>query len=188
MSDEDVIRWADCVPTPWRNGGGITREVAAHPPTGEEFDWRLSIADVEQPGPFSAFADVDRVITLLEGEQMVLEFDDERVRLVPFEPYAFPGEAACTGVLPDGATRDLNVMTRRGRTQAQVRVHRSGERIRLPAVDGTRLLVAIADGLAVQGTADNWTLGRYDTLRCDALRGDTELTVDGGHFVEIVLV
>jgi len=62
-------RAADRMPAPWRNGGGITREIAARPPgaTLEAFDWRISMAEVREPGPFSSFPDVDRVLTFLQG-------------------------------------------------------------------------------------------------------------------------
>ena len=43
-----VLRAADRIATPWKNGGGITREVAIWPPGSdfENFDWRVSIAEV----------------------------------------------------------------------------------------------------------------------------------------------
>ena len=38
----------------WRNGLGWTREIhAAMPATGGTWDWRLSIAEIEQDAPFS---------------------------------------------------------------------------------------------------------------------------------------
>ncbi|MFQ9621820.1 MAG: HutD family protein [Enterobacteriaceae bacterium] len=39
---------------PWKNGQGVTREVARYPEAGE-YDWRISLATIRQPGPFSAF-------------------------------------------------------------------------------------------------------------------------------------
>ena len=43
-----VIRNADLVRVPWKNGGGTTAEVAAFPEgsTFETFGWRISMADV----------------------------------------------------------------------------------------------------------------------------------------------
>ena len=53
--------------TPWRNGGGVTRELLAWP---NPADWRLriSVADIAADGPFSAFPGVRRWFTLLSGE------------------------------------------------------------------------------------------------------------------------
>ena len=39
--------------SPWKNGGGVTREVAKSP--SQAPFWRLSIANVDQEGPFSSF-------------------------------------------------------------------------------------------------------------------------------------
>jgi len=41
-------------PSPWKNGGGTTRELLAWP---DPQDWtlRLSVAQVEADGPFSRF-------------------------------------------------------------------------------------------------------------------------------------
>ena len=55
--------------TPWKNGGGLTREIVCMPHGGglDSFDWRVSIAHIASNGPFSTFPGVDRVITLLEN-------------------------------------------------------------------------------------------------------------------------
>src|ERR1700744_1316253 len=76
---------------PWRNGGGVTYEVASSPPGADlaDFDWRISIADVETGGPFSAFPDVDRTITLLEGEWMALPVGGRGHRFGLREPVQF---------------------------------------------------------------------------------------------------
>ncbi|KAB7597681.1 HutD/Ves family protein [Verminephrobacter eiseniae] len=59
-----------CPSTPWRNGGGLTREIArgaSRPATANEWDWRLSVASITASGPFSTFAGVDRVAALVDG-------------------------------------------------------------------------------------------------------------------------
>jgi len=48
---------------PWKNGGGVTREVAkSH--SRAPF-WRLSIANVDQEGLFSSFEGLDRILTVI---------------------------------------------------------------------------------------------------------------------------
>lgn len=116
--------------SPWKNGGGTTREVACWPPGAglDSFDWRVSIATIAAEGPFSAFPGIDRTITLLDGTGVWLRSRDASIDhkldqlLVPFR---FPGEAALDCELLDGASSDLNVMARRGRLRAEVRVVRS---------------------------------------------------------------
>lgn len=115
--------------TPWKNGGGVTREIACQPPDAglDRFDWRVSIAHIATDGPFSAFAGVDRVITLLEGAGVRLRATDGRFdhRLdTPLAPFAFAGETPVMGTLLAGDCHDFNVMTRRATCRASVQVHR----------------------------------------------------------------
>src|ERR1700722_4868372 len=69
-----IIRAADLKAVPWKNGGGATREIAAAPQGSafDAFDWRVSVADVSEAGAFSVFEGIDRVLTLIEGAEMVL--------------------------------------------------------------------------------------------------------------------
>lgn len=110
--------------TPWKNGGGVTREIACYPANAglDDFQWRLSLAHVASDGPFSAFPDVDRVITLLEGAGMHLRSTDGGIdhALEPLEPFAFPGDADVYCRLTGVACDDFNVMTRRGVMRADV--------------------------------------------------------------------
>ena len=116
------MRFAELPLVPWRNGGGVTREVAADGSGGQDFEWRISIADVNVAGPFSAFPGIDRIITLLAGERMDLLIDGVEQVLGLHETLTFDGASQTTCTLPFGPTRDLNVMTRRGRRSAAVTI------------------------------------------------------------------
>ena len=110
---------------PWKNGAGLTREIATHPPDAgiDDFDWRLSVAEVARDGPFSAFPGIDRHIVLLRGAGMRLVSTSGEVdhRLEhPGVPFAFAGELTIEARLLAGATIDFNVMTRRGRWRAEL--------------------------------------------------------------------
>ncbi len=116
--------------TPWKNGGGATRELACWPPGAdmEHFDWRVSVATIAQSGPFSRFAGVDRVITLLTGDGVHLRQPDAGIdhRLErPLQPFAFAGDGGMDCDLLGGVSQDFNLMTRRGRWQGAVQVLRS---------------------------------------------------------------
>ena len=157
---------ADIVPTPWKNGGGATREIACWPPdTGlDSFDWRISVATIAADGAFSVFAGIDRSITLLSGDGVRLHGEHGTHRLdQPLVPFAFAGETPIRATLLGGASEDFNVMTRRGRCRADVKVWRY-------AVDGPSTPPHAALLLAVQG---DW--------RC-AVAGDapTQLTPGSG--------
>ncbi len=64
----------DCLPaSPWKNGGGSTRQLAIHPPQAslDDFVWRISCARVSGAGPFSAFPGIQRSQALLEGDLLL---------------------------------------------------------------------------------------------------------------------
>lgn len=107
--------------TRWRNGGGDTREIVSFPPGEAEFGWRASIATIAVDGPFSRFPGVDRVITLLDGDSVLLRSAQGEQRLQRHQPWAFPGEWAIEAQI-DGRCLDFNIMTRRARWQADVAV------------------------------------------------------------------
>ncbi|MBS0508075.1 MAG: HutD family protein [Proteobacteria bacterium] len=120
---------AAIAPTPWKNGGGATRELACWPPgagTGA-FDWRVSVASVAASGPFSAYPGVERQIMLLAGDGFHLQAPggalDHRLDQ-PWQPLAFAGELAVQCRLLGGASTDFNLMLRRGRWQGRVQVLR----------------------------------------------------------------
>ena len=114
---------ADLVaPQPWRNGGGQTRELMTWP---ADTDWqiRVSRADIDADGPFSAFKGVDRWFTVLEGEGVSLHFSGEQAADVTLKttdaPLHFDGASTPGCTLLNGPTQDLNLMTRSGRSTMQ---------------------------------------------------------------------
>jgi uncharacterized protein len=121
--------------TAWKNGGGVTVELARWPADAslDDFDWRVSIAEVASSGPFSIFPGVDRVITLLEGEGFALRSDDGAIYHqldVPLQPFAFVGEARIQADLLGDTSVDFNVMCRRSRCTAHI--HLITNETRLP--------------------------------------------------------
>jgi len=104
---------ADCPFVAWRNGGGRTRELLAWP-SAVEWTLRVSVAEIEADGPFSAFEGIERCFAVLDGAGVVLSLPRGEVRLHRGDPaLAFPGEAAPLCRLIGGPTRDLNLMARR---------------------------------------------------------------------------
>ncbi len=102
----------DCAPEAWRNGGGITHEIATWPTDGD-WRWRVSVARIDRDGPFSAFEGVQRWFAVLEGEGVELNWRDSQRRLgVHDDPHAFAGAPACDARLLGGPTLDFNLMAR----------------------------------------------------------------------------
>jgi environmental stress-induced protein Ves len=109
----------------WKNGLGWTREIVRWPPGPDDWNWRLSIAEVDKDGPFSSYPGVDRELVLLAGEGMRLVFDDgEAVELLPpHDRVRFAGERGLHAELISGPTQDFNLMWRRDRIEASL-LHR----------------------------------------------------------------
>jgi hypothetical protein len=124
-----ILHLRDCPARPWKNGLGRTRELAVAPPGAgmDDFLWRVSVAEVDSAAPFSTFPGIDRTIVLLDGAGFTMTLDDSRTHALtePFAPFVFPGEARVDVVLAGGATRDFNLMTRRGQVRGQVDVWRA---------------------------------------------------------------
>jgi environmental stress-induced protein Ves len=108
------IHAIDMPAQPWRNGGGQTRELLAWP-AGAHWQVRISRADIDHDGPFSAFPQVERWFAVLQGRGVMLDLHGT-VRSVALgdEALRFDGAAAPGCRLIDGPTQDLNLMVREG--------------------------------------------------------------------------
>lgn len=169
-----LIRGADLVASPWKNGGGVTREVAAFPEGAalDAFVWRVSVADVAQAGPFSRFVGIDRTLVLLSGAGMLLDEAGGATHALrePLDIARFEGETAIDARLIDGATRDFNLMVRRGTATGDVAIWRDEMRAEL---DADVVLLFCAQGELLVTTGDHahaTTLVSNDTLRIDNAR------------------
>jgi environmental stress-induced protein Ves len=105
----------------WRNQFGWTREIHKAP-DGDDWHWRLSIAEIERDAPFSSFPGVDRELVLLSGNGLRLRFDDGEIHelMPPHDKLRFAGERGVAGELIDGPTHDFNLMWRRDRVHADL--------------------------------------------------------------------
>ena len=107
------VTLAGLAPQPWRNGGGLTRELLTWPADGP---WlaRISVADITRDGDFSAYPGVERWFAVIEGAGVELDFDAGRLPLTNCsDPCRFDGEQAPACRLLAGPTRDLNLMSQR---------------------------------------------------------------------------
>lgn len=160
---------------PWKNGGGTTTELLKEMVDGEVL-WRLSIASVEQSGPFSNFSGFDRTIMLLKGNGMMLSFDcspEKRIdrRLVPF---VFAGEWKTDCQLIDGPVEDFNLMVDRRRAKGQLQVHELSGSLVSHELQGDTSVFHCLEGNAEVAVGEHCVALRTgETLRVD--RGTGEL-------------
>jgi len=165
----------------WKNGGGETAEIAVFPEGAalDDFGWRVSMATVASDGPFSAFAGVDRTLSVLEGAGIVLEVEDRGVTtLTPASaPFSFPGDAATSGRLVHGLITDLNVMTRRGQYAHKVTRRTVDGTMQVNSNAPVTMLFCVALSLRVAAPKFYQQLGKYDAA---ILKGSqTSIQVEG---------
>jgi environmental stress-induced protein Ves len=120
---------ADVTVTPWRNGSGLTRELAAWPDAAD-WQWRMSVAEVANSGPFSCFDGVMRWFAVLSGEGVVLQIRpagapadtpcQEHRLTASSPPLRFNGADATHCQLIQGGTQDFNLMLRANGQSAQM--------------------------------------------------------------------
>lgn len=112
----------EVAPSPWRNGGGVTRELLAWP-DARDWRWRrLSVAEVAQSGPFSRFEGVQRWFAVLHGADVRLSVGGQSHVLTRASvPLCFDGALPADCELLDGATQDFNLMVRMDQTLAQMK-------------------------------------------------------------------
>lgn len=171
-----ILRAAGYRVMPWKNGGGTTTEIAVSPDGAglDHFDWRVSMAKVETGGPFSSFAGIDRTLSVLEGDGVVLDIAGQPPARLTADsaPLAFPGDAPTSAALIGGPITDLNVMTRRGRMAHGVERRPLSDEIRIAPRAETTLVLAVNGGFTLL-MDDAPSLGPLDTLILD--RGSPEL-------------
>lgn len=92
---------------PWKNGAGTTRLLTEQP------EWRLSVASITRPAPFSSFAGLFRQMGLLTGSGVrLLPVSGTSPLLLkqPGDLIRFNGDLPLTGAPLDGPVEVLNLM------------------------------------------------------------------------------
>lgn len=151
---------ADYTRQPWKNGKGVTVELARAERDGAIL-WRLSMATVAEDGPFSLFPGIDRNLTVISGPGFRLMGDGIALDCLPFLPVAFPGDVPLAASdTAAGASEDFNVMTSRHLPRPEVRLLQDGQ----GAPAGGQLALFALDALTVAGR----TLAPHDLILTDA--------------------
>ncbi|NTJ41113.1 HutD family protein [Agrobacterium larrymoorei] len=165
-----VLRASDYKRMPWKNGGGETVEIAVFPPhaTVDDFDWRISMATVANDGPFSAFPDIDRTLSILNGNGMTLAIHGSDLVFLTTgsDPLSFAADVPVDATLASGPITDLNVMTRRGRFSHSVeRVF--GPFKGLPEMETEIVFVLSTGPISISSQGKGIELGPLDAVIID---------------------
>ena len=170
-----IIRASDYRRSRWKNGGGETAEIAVFPPGAslDGFGWRVSMARVETDGAFSVFPGVDRTLSILSGNGMILDVDGQNVTRLDTTspPYSFPADIPTFARLVQGPVDDLNVMTRRGQFAHRVTRHVIASRLELPANTPVTLLVCQSGSAEIAAARARGQLGAGDSLLLENKNG-----------------
>lgn len=107
-----IVRYAEVPSMPWRNGRGLTRQLAIHPPHAsiQQFEWRISIAQLEQTAEFSVYPGIERCLAVLEGELRLVHGAATSTLRPESAPVCFSGDEASIGEVVGPPVLDLNVM------------------------------------------------------------------------------
>ena len=166
----NIIRRADFSEGRWRNGMGVSWDIASEPPGTDDFGWRFALARIDRDVPFSLYPGVDRIFTLVEGRGLDLSFEGAPTLSVGrcFVPHPFVCDVPSVCALRDGPCLALNLFTRRDRWRADAQVLSSGAEIVHP---GPILFFALEAAADVNGRA----LGPGDAAVAEAAAtADTE--------------
>lgn len=101
---------------PWRNGRGVTLEIAREPAVGAEFAWRLSLADIDRDGDFSAYPGYRRALVLIAGDRLQLRFKRHGSAFLHPRKRGtrFAGDWETHCAIPKGRCTDLSLIVRAG--------------------------------------------------------------------------
>jgi len=147
--------------TPWKNGGGITIDIAEH-----EDAWRFGRTPITTPGPFSDYSGFDRVQVLVSGRGLVLQTPDGEIDVrTPFTPVAFAGETPIVSRLEAGAVEVVNLIGNRATVRIDLQVLHAGATLGRSA--GTHLAYAAQGPAALQVEGKPYPLAADHTLRVE---------------------
>ncbi len=196
MSREILLRTSsDTRHVPWRNGRGVTEELAIWPERSSfergDFDWRISRAHVEKDGPFSVFVGFERILVALDGAGVVLSHgtDAPRSRLRPLEPYRFEGEWSTRAELVAGPVADFNVFARRGVVRADVEISRLAARRTREAVGPGHAYLHVLSGTAtvrVPREEESFELRPGESVWARELGGEEEFEGAGSSLATVL--
>lgn len=154
------------ITTPWRNGGGVTVDIAVVTDKDGEV-WRFGRTPIVAPGPFSDYRGFDRIQVLVAGSGLVLQTPDGDIDVRhPFRPVRFAGETPIVTRLEAGPVEVVNLIGNRAKVQIDLRVLQAGGDIILGA--GTHIAYCPNDPAAIDALGARYDLAADHGLRIEA--------------------
>lgn len=184
----NIITLDGVVPTPWKNGGGTTRELIAWP-TSEQWVWRMSVAEIIQGGPFSNFQGVQRWFAVLSGTGVTIdvinaEHLSSHSLMRGSSPFCFDGSAAVNCHLLGGVTQDFNLMLHKKQAQGRMQRVSCAHKCSVKASSQAKKMLAVYSNsqqtsLQIsQGSLESLHILSAHTLAWQYVSTDTEIQLD----------
>jgi len=178
-----ILRASSSRSVPWKNGGGMTREILREPAEPAAFDWRLSLATIDAPGPFSAFDGYHRTLVLVSGAGVELNFAQHGTsRLTtPGQTVSFDGAWQTSCTLLDGSSTDLNLIVSADRVQSTSRSAALTEEQVIQTAGWAEVFVCCLSGVMrlTNSAGDVESLQAVDVARCIPADGAIVCTPEG---------
>lgn len=179
---------ASFVSFPWKNGRGVTTDIAAAYRAGTASGdwsgtiWRLGRTSIPVPGPFSDLAGFDRCQLVLRGRGLRLHGPGgfERTLALPDNPVRYPGEGPIEAELAEGPVEVLNLIALRAAAEIDLFVVRIGVAHTLAA--GIHILYAPSESASVKAATTAHAIASGNALRLDA-DDSFELVVERGRTI-----
>jgi len=166
---------------PWKNGLGITSEIEVFPkdadfPNGQ-FLWRLSSARVAATNQFSQFPGFNRLLTVTEGEGLLLNEQPLRQGQV----HSFSGEELIHCELLGQAVEDLGLIYRCDQVHAKMEIFSLAKSLDLHVTSEVQFIKVLHGELRFQNQAlsssDILRLEKNESLQLNPIDLDTRIIV-----------
>ena len=160
------------VSTPWKNGGGVTVDIAGEyrpgTPPGDwrGMIWRFGRTGIVAPGPFSDLTGYERLQAVVAGRGLVLETPDGEIDLrEPFRPVRYDGGTPVASRLEAGPVEVVNLIADRALRAIALLAPAPGESLALEP--GTHLLYAAIDAVSGRLGETGFAVPAGDALRIE---------------------
>ena len=179
----NILRESGYTAVPWKNGGGVTREILRAPAEPAAFDWRLSLATIGSAGPFSSFEGYHRTLVLVAGAGVELNFTQHGTSRLstPGQAVSFDGAWQTSCALLDGPSTDLNLIVSVQRAQSASRTMALTGEQTIQTADWTEVLDCCLSGAIrlTNAAGEIATLHAVDVARCAPADGGICCTPEG---------
>ena len=153
--------------TQWKNGRGSTTEFFIFPQESSvqenNFLWRASSARVEEKGPFSIFTGYHRYLAILEGQGLILQFEDRKEIIRGNVILKFLGGEKVESSLIDGPVVDFNFIVDEKLGSAKIHFGQDSQQLSMSSF----FILNLSSRLFVEVQGQNFELKSNESLVAD---------------------